>query len=63
MALLRATDNTLSPVIAGPWCPSRSVDHFHEPVMRDAPKNPQMNLKAFVGPLKFSKVNHILLYG
>ncbi|XP_057177124.1 ankyrin repeat and LEM domain-containing protein 2 [Triplophysa rosa] len=53
--LLRATDNTLAPVIAGPWCPSRSVDQFHEPVMTDAPKNPKMNLKAFVGPLKFSK--------
>lgn len=59
--LLRATDNTLAPVIAGPWCPSESVDEFHERVMTDAPKHSKMTLKAFVGPLNFSKVNHISL--
>lgn len=49
--LLRATDNTLHPVIGEPWCPGSS----ETPGMTEDPKNPMMAIKAFVGPLNSSK--------
>lgn len=57
--LLRSTDNTLAPVISGPWCPSEFGDRLREPIVTGGPKNPNMTIKAFVGPLTFSKVNQI----
>ncbi|XP_051972813.1 ankyrin repeat and LEM domain-containing protein 2-like [Xyrauchen texanus] len=55
--LLRAADNTLHPVIGAPWCPGsiESCDPLHTPVNMDSPKNPEMTIKAFAGPLNSSK--------
>lgn len=51
--LLRATDNTLNPVIGVPWSPGGAALH---PGLADDPRNPAMTLIAFAGPLNPSKV-------
>ncbi|KAI4878361.1 hypothetical protein NFI96_014003 [Prochilodus magdalenae] len=51
--LLRATDNTLNPVIGVPWAPgsSESADPSFGPALVEDPKNPVMTIRAFAGPL------------
>ncbi|XP_036451588.1 ankyrin repeat and LEM domain-containing protein 2 isoform X2 [Colossoma macropomum] len=51
--LLRATDNTLNPVIGVPWAPGSSecADLSLSPGLVDDPKNPVMTIRAFAGPL------------
>ncbi|KAK3522232.1 hypothetical protein QTP70_034129 [Hemibagrus guttatus] len=55
--LLRATDNTLNPVISAPWAPgtSKCRDVSVIPGQMEDPKNPEMTIRAFVGPLNLSK--------
>ncbi|XP_046717765.1 ankyrin repeat and LEM domain-containing protein 2 isoform X1 [Silurus meridionalis] len=55
--LLRASDNTLNPVICAPWAPgtSKYQDASLIPGLMEDPKNPLMTIRAFVGPLKLSK--------
>ncbi|MCJ8742282.1 hypothetical protein PDJAM_G00080190 [Pangasius djambal] len=55
--LLRATDNTLNPVIGAPWAPgtSKHQDVSLIPGLMEDPKNPLMTIRAFVGPLNLSK--------
>ncbi|XP_060752103.1 ankyrin repeat and LEM domain-containing protein 2 isoform X1 [Tachysurus vachellii] len=55
--LLRATDNTLNPVIGAPWVPGASKyrDVSIIPGLMEDPKNPLMTIRAFVGPLNLSK--------
>ncbi|XP_017345353.1 ankyrin repeat and LEM domain-containing protein 2 isoform X2 [Ictalurus punctatus] len=55
--LLRATDNTLNPVIGAPWAPGTSKyrDASLIPGLMEDPKNPLMTIRAFVGPLNLSK--------
>ncbi|XP_034168686.2 ankyrin repeat and LEM domain-containing protein 2 isoform X1 [Pangasianodon hypophthalmus] len=55
--LLRATDNTLNPVIGAPWAPgtSKYQDVSLIPGLMEDPKNPLMTIRAFVGPLNLSK--------
>ncbi|XP_072514875.1 ankyrin repeat and LEM domain-containing protein 2 [Salminus brasiliensis] len=51
--LLRATDNTLNPVIGMPWAPGSSEcgDPSLSPWLIEDPKNPGMTIRAFAGPL------------
>lgn len=60
--LLRATDNTLNPVIGAPWAPGTSKyrDASLIPGLMEDPKNPLMTIRAFVGPLNLSKVTPAL---
>lgn len=62
MPLLRATDNTLDPVICAPWAPgtSKYLDASLSPGLMEDPKNPLMTIRAFVGPLNLSKVTWAL---
>ncbi|XP_060764695.1 palmitoyltransferase ZDHHC8B-like isoform X3 [Neoarius graeffei] len=55
--LLRATDNTLNPVIGAAWAPGTSKywDVSLSPGLIEDPKNPLMTIRAFVGPLNLSK--------
>lgn len=57
--LLRATDNTLNPVIGAPWAPgtSKHQDVSLSPGLMEDPKNPLMTIRAFVGPLNLLKVS------
>ncbi|KAF5906917.1 ankyrin repeat and LEM domain-containing protein 2, partial [Clarias magur] len=55
--LLRATDNTLNPVIGSPWAPGTPKYRDMSPIpgLTEDPKNPLMTIRAFVGPLNLSK--------
>ncbi|XP_066506223.1 ankyrin repeat and LEM domain-containing protein 2 isoform X2 [Hoplias malabaricus] len=55
--LLRATDNTLNPIIGAPWAPGSSecVEPSLNPGLVDDPKNPVMTIRAFAGPLNALK--------
>ncbi|XP_062870056.1 ankyrin repeat and LEM domain-containing protein 2 [Trichomycterus rosablanca] len=55
--LLRATDNTLNPVIGLPWAPgsSKCANLLLSPGSAEDPKNPLMTIRAFVGPLNSLK--------
>lgn len=57
--LLRATDNTLNPVIGTPWAPgaSKHQDVSLSPGLMEDPKNPLMTIRAFVGPFNLLKVS------
>ncbi|XP_030625724.1 ankyrin repeat and LEM domain-containing protein 2 isoform X2 [Chanos chanos] len=55
--LLRATDNTLHPLIGLPWSPGTSEYHERSRNLElaESPKDPRMAMRAFVGPLSRSK--------
>ncbi|XP_048850179.1 ankyrin repeat and LEM domain-containing protein 2 [Brienomyrus brachyistius] len=57
--LLRATDNSLQPVIGGPWSPepSEGVPHSLIAKLPGSPKDPVMAVRAFAGPLSPSKAD------
>ncbi|KAL0979223.1 hypothetical protein UPYG_G00182340 [Umbra pygmaea] len=55
--LLRATDNSIQPVIGGPWSPepSENIPHSLSPRVTRSPMDPVMTVRAFAGPLSPSK--------
>ncbi|XP_007250301.3 ankyrin repeat and LEM domain-containing protein 2 [Astyanax mexicanus] len=59
--LLRATDNTLNPVVGAPWAPgsSKCDDPSLSPRLVEDPKNPLMTIRAFAGPLNQLKAEEL----
>ncbi|XP_076159239.1 ankyrin repeat and LEM domain-containing protein 2 [Alosa pseudoharengus] len=58
--LLRATDNTLQPVIGGPWSPTSgqmSENSLGHHGIAGTPRDPAMTVTAFAGPLSSAKAD------
>ncbi|KAJ8005800.1 hypothetical protein DPEC_G00121640 [Dallia pectoralis] len=55
--LLRATDNSIQPVIGGLWSPDPldAIPHSRSPRLTQSPRDPVMTVRAFAGPLSPSK--------
>ncbi|XP_010874863.2 ankyrin repeat and LEM domain-containing protein 2 [Esox lucius] len=55
--LLRATDNSIQPIIGGPWSPEPldALPHSLSPRLTQSPRDPVMTVRAFAGPLSPSK--------